>query len=288
MLGSLPDYPYWLTSDVPPPSPGQLVECAQCRLRFRSPIPSPAALLRQYEALESGELWAHGERRVWRDIRTLLDRAPNRRVLDVGCFRGDFLDWLGPTWERFGLEPALEAGRIAQSRGVSVLGPTTTALDGRGVSYGAITLIDVLEHVAEPFDMLKRLVGSLAPGGRLIVFTGSTDALSWRLVGLDYWYSAIPDHVAFFCPRWFDWAAPSLGATVVSVRRLPYRSASIVHRADEALKNALFAAQRRLARRGLLEGPLGRLPLLKRISAWKIAWWTTATDHLLVCLEKTP
>ena len=54
-------------------------------------------------------------------------------------------------------------------------------------------MIDVLEHLPMPLDSLSVLVRLLVPGGKLIVFTGDTNALSWRIANLHYWYSALPE-----------------------------------------------------------------------------------------------
>jgi SAM-dependent methyltransferase len=251
-------------------------------------MPARHALLRQYETVSGEYLAATGVREVWRHIRELLEGAPNRRILDVGCFRGDFLDWLGPDWQRFGVEPSPDARRVAERRGITVLGATAEDLDASSGPYGAITLIDVLEHLAEPLRTLEHLFSLLSPNGLVVAFTGATDSLSWRIGGLDYWYSAIPDHVAFFSSRWFHWVAPRLNAGVTTLRRLPHRPAPLLFRLDEALKNVVFALYRRLARRAGLRKVLPHLPILGRVGRWSICWWTTATDHLLICMHKTP
>jgi SAM-dependent methyltransferase len=264
-----------------------LYACGNCALHFRHPMPTEEELKNYYGGLADEEWWQYGvEREVWRHIREAVAAAPARTVLDVGCFRGDLLSHLGSGWERFGVEPSADARRVAESRGVRVIGETVESLPETAARFGAITMIDVIEHLPRPLDSLKKLASLLQPQGRLVVFTGSTDALSWRLAGTQYWYSAMPEHVVFFCPSWFRWAAPQLGCEVVSVKRMPFNPSPPLARLNEALKNVTYIGLRRLASAPAVGALVGRLPLARRVLAWRESWWTSARDHILVTLVK--
>ena len=288
-LGPLPDF---TPEDSAPQlggggSPSRLYRCRDCELRFRDPMPAGEELKSYYGSLASEGWWRYEEEReVWRHVRAAVERAPERTVLDVGCFRGDLLAFLGDGWERFGVEPSRDARRVAESRGVKVVGETVESLDDSALRFGAITMIDVIEHLPRPLDSLRKLAGMLRPGGRLVVFTGATDAPSWRFAGTRYWYSAMPEHVAFFRPSWFRWAAPRLGCAVESVRRLPFRPAPLRERADEALKNVAYVSVKRLAQVPLVGAAVRRMPFVGRIDGWAGSWWTTARDHALVTLVR--
>jgi SAM-dependent methyltransferase len=175
---------------------------------------------------------------------------------------------------------------VAESRGVKVIGDTVESLEGSAMRFGAITLIDVIEHLPRPLDSLRKLASMLRPGGRLVIFTGATDAPSWRFAGEHYWYSAMPEHVVFFRPSWFRWAAPQLGCAVESVKRLPFRPAPLRERADETLKNIAYVGFKRLAQLPLVGAALRRTPAVRRIDSWAGSWWTTAHDHALVTLVR--
>jgi len=265
--------------------PGALYECKNCTLRFRFPLPGREDLMTYYQSMDIAQCWQHGpEREVWRYIREELQSIPEPSVLDVGCFRGDMLSYLGDGLQRFGVEPSEEAANEAQRRGVTILADSIDSLPDGGPRFGAITLVDVAEHLPRPLDSLQLLSRLLLPGGKLIIFTGSTDALSWRLSGLDYYYSAMPEHVAFMRPSWFRWAAPKIDCEVISIRRMRYQLPAWPKRIDENLKNLLYLSYRRLHRLPAVPRFIFKLPVLHRIGKWQGCWWTSAKDHTLVTL----
>jgi SAM-dependent methyltransferase len=288
-LGRLPNFTTGLQGQ-PPGEDGvvsSLYACADCTLRFRVPVPTDEELMNYYGSLSEDESWPYeGDREVWRHVREALGGAPGRTVLDVGCFRGDLLRFLGEEWETFGVEPSEKARREARSRGVEIIAESLDELAGEGRRFAAITLIDVIEHLPRPLEALRTLSGLLVPGGRLVVFTGSTDALSWRVAGPRYWYCAMPEHIAFFRPEWFRWAGPRLGCELASVRRLSYSPAGLRTRLDESLKNVAYVAYHRLKGWPRLSGVLPALPVFGRVGAWESCWWTSARDHILVTLTK--
>lgn len=288
-IGSLPIFtPDYLGKALDGPNTqSSLYRCSVCELRFRSPMATEEELQSYYEGLADEDWWQYeGEREVWHHVREELTRAPTRTVLDVGCFRGDLLCYLGDEWEKFGVEPSRDARRMAESRGIKIISDTIDSLAKTDLCFGAITLIDVFEHLPRPLDSLHKLANLLCPGGRLVIFTGTTDALSWRFAGTHYWYCSMPEHVAFFRPSWFRWAAGALGCTIESVRRLPFQRTRLIVRLNEALGNIAFVSYRRLANVPVLGTALSHLPIIKRIGSWPGSWWTSACDHILVILVK--
>jgi 2-polyprenyl-3-methyl-5-hydroxy-6-metoxy-1,4-benzoquinol methylase len=223
---------------------------------------------------------------VWRHIKAEVEDLPHNSVLDVGCFRGDLLTYLGDGFERFGVEPSASARDEARSRGITLLGNTIDSLRDEQRRFGAITMIDVIEHLSSPVDSLSLLSHLLLPGGKLIIFTGDTEALSWRIANLHYWYSALPEHVAFFRLSWFGWVASKLNCTVSSYKRLAYQPASLKVRIDESLKNLAFVTYHRIGKVSAANTLLARVPILRRIAQWESCWWTSAQDHILVTLTK--
>ena len=205
----------------------------------------------------------------------------------MGCFRGELLEWLGPEWNRYGIEPSASAATAAVAKGIRMLG---SSIDDPALCLprlGAITLIDVIEHLPRPLHALRRLAAALVEGGRLVIFTGDTAALSWRISGARYWYSAIPEHVTFFSQSWFRWAAPRLGCSVGTMRRLAHDPASAMRRLADTGYNLGYLLLRRLHDSRGVGRHIAGLPGLSASRRFDFAWWTSARDHVLVELVKT-
>ena len=97
------------------------------------------------------------------------------RVLDVGCGSGGF----GPTLRRVlgegatvvGLEAVpSQAAAAREGHGFDevVAGYFPEALDGRTGSFDAIFFNDVLEHIVDPWSVLREVPRFLSPGGQVI------------------------------------------------------------------------------------------------------------------------
>lgn len=165
-----------------------------------------------YRAMPA-DRWDYCEPDRWAWIRKwILERSPNKRVLDVGCFRADFLDTLPDGFAKFGVEPNSSAAAVAEGRGVKILGSDVLdELKGYEASFGTIILMDVAEHLVDPAEAFKHLEKYLSPGGILIVLTGNSDHWITRLSLPYYWYMSFPIHLVYLSVRYFKWFSEKEG-----------------------------------------------------------------------------
>ena len=199
-------------------APGNLYGCSECNLLFRSPVPSPVELVQAYAKL-ADNLWCSSFIRLDYELAhaNILENFSSGKILDVGCYRGDFLITLPEIYERFGIEPSESARQIAIKRGVKIIASSIEEFQVNNQRFDAIVLIDVIEHLVHPFESLRILGGALLPGGILIISTGNTDSLPWRLLRNEYWYYFL-DHISFFNRAWFEWVAKKLSLRLESVQ----------------------------------------------------------------------
>ncbi len=106
------------------------------------------------------------------EIEPLLPPAP-RRVLDVGCGAGATSAWLRsvrPIAYAAGIElmpaAAVDARRVLDQ--VVVGNIDAMALPFPEASFDLILTLDILEHLFDPWAVIRRLTPLLAPGGCLI------------------------------------------------------------------------------------------------------------------------
>jgi SAM-dependent methyltransferase len=180
--------------------------CLNCSYRFVHPAIPQERLLDCYRRAPRhhwGTEPAVARSRFYARKRQLLEQfAPGRRVLDFGCYDGGFLAYLGNGWDVAGIEPSDDAARLAESRGVHILGPTVQSVATPSVApFDAVVMLDVIEHLGEPVAALRALAALLRPGGIVLIETGDTDAPHFRRTGKLYPYCGLVEHVGFFNAR---------------------------------------------------------------------------------------
>jgi len=186
--------------------------CDVCGLVSTLPYPPPERIEAHYRAkFADGNyrtLLCHSAEYVsvyQHFLRTLQDYAvrrgaPMARILDVGCFTGDFLELCrGAGYDTRGVELQEEAARIANER----LG-AASVFNGRvedfqdASRFDAVSLLGVIEHVEDPGRLLDRSVSWLRPGGVLLIQTPDASTLLARLLG-KYWPPYAPvEHIHLF------------------------------------------------------------------------------------------
>lgn len=220
-LGPLPDGVTFAGRRLAAPLPGgELLRCRRCDLRWRWPQRDDYAALYDNDCVDS---WQLGPLRV--DQRLVLEALAalpgGGRLLDFGCYRGEFLARAPDRFERFGVEVSSAASALAtEHAGARVV----TRLDQfePALRFDAIVAMDVIEHVPSPRALLAEWLARLAPGGRLIITTGDGGALLWRWVSSRWWYCQFPEHIAFLSRPWLRHHLPALGGRLLSATSFNY------------------------------------------------------------------
>jgi 2-polyprenyl-3-methyl-5-hydroxy-6-metoxy-1,4-benzoquinol methylase len=97
-------------------------------------------------------------------------RKPPGTLLDIGCGDGDFLVLCRQSgWTCAGIELSRRAAARAAKRGFTMLAPESLERrEGIG-QFDIVTLINVLETVADPFAMLRQVADVLTADGLVVV-----------------------------------------------------------------------------------------------------------------------
>lgn len=130
-----------------------------------------------------------------------LPAVPRGKLLDFGCGSGTFLACMAELgWQASGVDFDPDAVRVV--REFHQLPAYTLGQDDAGLwtqSFDAVTMVHVLEHLAEPLPLLQRLLAALNEGGRLILVTPNLDSLVRRLLGQDWRGLEVPRHLQLYC-----------------------------------------------------------------------------------------
>ncbi len=141
------------------------VVCPQCGTLSQAAVPKVLRID------ESARLYSHGI--SWIDTRWLdlieATGTPGRRLLDLGCGNGAFMDLaVQRGWTAAGVEASAEMVQNARDRGQDVRCADVDQWTADG-AYDLVRLWFVLEHIREPGRLLREATRSLAPRGLLVV-----------------------------------------------------------------------------------------------------------------------
>ena len=162
---------------------------------------------------------ARQARASWREppVHALHPRPPGRG-LDVGCGRGDLDVMLASHgWRMSGIEPSPEACATAAARGVDARCGTLKTVELEREAFDAVIFRHSLEHTNDPVGDLRRVAGSLAPGGLLLVSVPNFGCWQARRFA-GYWYHLdLPRHRSHFTERSLRMAVEAAGLDCVQV-----------------------------------------------------------------------
>ncbi len=162
---------------------------------------------------------ANGRRRLAL-IRRHAPRA--RRLLDVGCGTGAFLSVARDAYDCRGVDVSPEAAAVVRQRlGVTCHAGDLSALAPSLGQCDVVTMFDVIEHVADPSDVLATAVRMLTPRGIVVLTTGDVDSAIARMSGRWWHLMTPPEHLTFFSRTGLAQMAERCGLAVEHVSHRP-------------------------------------------------------------------
>jgi SAM-dependent methyltransferase len=178
----------------------EVAACGGCGLEYLWPQPTQAELPGFYpesywvgppersasllsRALEVFRCWLLHDhvRFVRRAVREQRAAGTFRRLLDIGCGDGAFLDALGER-PAIGLDVSADAAAAVTARGYPGLRGNPLQAPFAPGSFSIVTMFHFLEHVTPAADYLTAVRRLIAPGGRLIVQVPNVEAWQCRLL----------------------------------------------------------------------------------------------------------
>jgi len=194
-----------------------LIECEKCKFKHIVPIPTPVELEAVYrQEYYSAEKPLYLER-VREDLEwwnlvyserydTFEDLLPphRRRILDVGSGPGFFLlHGKQRGWQTLGIEPSAQAAAHSRELGLEIVEDFLTEQTAKQLgTFDVVHMSEVLEHIADPKEMLQIARSLLAPEGLVcVVVPNDYNPFQYTLrtvCGYEPWWVAPPHHINYF------------------------------------------------------------------------------------------
>jgi 2-polyprenyl-3-methyl-5-hydroxy-6-metoxy-1,4-benzoquinol methylase len=180
--------------------------CSQCGIVLRQPMPTLQELDNIYadlykddnvtQRMTNQESGSHALKK-YAQFLTQQFIVPGTRVLDYGCGTGELVEQLRASGvEASGLERSDTARQYALAQRNLCILPDTQSIQRE--SLDVVTMVEVIEHLTDPYHALEEIRSRLRPGGLILVTTPNRRGFRARLEGGQWREAQKKFHVVLF------------------------------------------------------------------------------------------
>lgn len=195
-VGTGEDYEYRTSADT-----FLAVRCSACGLVYLNPRPAVSEFETIYPPTYHAFDFSEKDFGIVYKIRSRLeakrllswckDLPDEAKILDVGCGDGFHLKLLQEygkkTWMLEGVDLDARAAEMAEKAGLKVHVGTIESLHLPENNYDLAIMIQTVEHVERPDEILRAVKRILKPGGKLVIVTDNTDSIDFKFFKNSYW-----------------------------------------------------------------------------------------------------
>lgn len=183
----------------------QIVKCNNCYLVYMNPRPSMANIRKfykknyYYDDQNFDKINYLHAKFFYDEIEKYLVKGS---IVDIGASKGFLLNFMkNKKLQLNGIEPSLSAIRFAKRNfKINIKHGYLESAKILDSSYNNVTAVDIIEHVLNPLDSLRKIYRMLKNDGVAIVETPNIQSL-YCFIGKDRWSGfVLPFHLYYFSP----------------------------------------------------------------------------------------
>lgn len=178
-------------------------KCQSCGFMFCTEAENVTSF---YEEMDDPDYDEGREERIFQARRLLsslgLENTQGASLLDVGAGVGISLQAANEMGYRtVGVEPSRALSQAGRDRDLDI---RTGTLEEVGLTekFDVVLLVDVIEHVTNPGELLKQCRQVMKDGGVLLVVTPDISSFASKVLGKNWWHVRVA-HVGYFNRRTF-------------------------------------------------------------------------------------
>lgn len=137
---------------------------------------------------------------VWNArLKTIRKYVKTGNFLDIGCSFGGFLKTASKFYTVYGIEPSPYSSKYAQQRFGNDAIHIGTLYDHpfEHNFFSVISMIEVLEHIRNPYEALSECYRLCTDNGLLVIQTANMDGLQAK-INNDHYLYFLPGHFSYF------------------------------------------------------------------------------------------
>lgn len=220
-----------------------LYKCLVCHLYFRWPRIDQKQLDKIYER-DNQNHWNYKfiNRKDWQiAFNYINNNFAGGSILDIACWNGMFLERFKENWELYGIEINQVAANNSLSRGVKIIGNSIFEMKTFSKKFDVITALDFIEHVENPIDLIAFMNRQVKNGGLIILSSGNTESITWKIMGSKYWYCSISEHLTFINAAWLSFVAKRFDLKLENIEKFSHaRNNNLIYTAFDLIRNISY------------------------------------------------
>ena len=205
----------------------KIVQCQKCDLVFTSPWPSKKELKKLYSNYVATAGFSHEElirndaRRTLKNVKKLMIKK--NTLLDLGCGAGFLLDEARKKgFEAMGIDTGKIPVEYARANlKLNVVRKDIHQFRSRK-KFHVIALIQVIEHLTDPYPLLHKMHSLLDKDGIVCIATPNITSTLHKVLREKFNYLIPPEHVVYYSPTTLKSLLEKAGFTVIKVTTYGY------------------------------------------------------------------
>ncbi|MBR9705525.1 class I SAM-dependent methyltransferase [Candidatus Pacearchaeota archaeon] len=190
----------------------QIVKCKNCDLKFLNPRPNEKEIKKYYP---DDIKWEKEEPKVQNEKYSIIKNLKKGKILDIGCAKGEFLSFLkNKGYDVYGVEPSADS-KIAEKKGIKV---KNSISDFKKNFFDIITMWQVIEHLHNPNETLKKINHLLKKDGNLVISTLNMESSEAKFFKKHWFHLDIPRHLYFFSPKTLKKLLQKNGFKIIKIK----------------------------------------------------------------------
>lgn len=192
-----------LLKDVYPNEHPYLVRCTNCEFVFFKKIPTLNELIKNYNNYPRHDSISPLTIKRYHEILSSFEKyRKTGKVIDVGCGNGHLLQQAKLfKWDVHGTEFTDNAVEYCIEKGIKMEKGVLNINNYEASSFDCVFFIEVIEHINNPIEEIRKFETLLRKGGVLYITTPNFISFSSRYLKSKWGSVEFPEHLCYYSPK---------------------------------------------------------------------------------------
>ncbi len=153
-------------------------------------------------------------------LEKVVPKSSRQHILEIGCGYGFFGELVRDVWRSnyLGIDICKEAIEYASTKlKLNVLNKDYEKIERDKISFDTCIMFDVIEHLPNPDQVVKKLSQEILEGGYIVISTGDIGSALARIQGMKWRMIHPPSHLHYFNKQTIKMLLDSNGFELIDI-----------------------------------------------------------------------